>query len=377
MNQKNSQLKSAKKITIFFAADGGGAQLAMVNLACELARLGKEIDLVMPELKGPYIKNLSEEVTTFDLKTRNPYKLVFKLVKYLNKRQPEFLIASQQQTNIAAIIARWFVNFPLLLVIHQNNQLSTLAHYDKRILVRLLPFFAKVLYPLADKIVAVSNGVAQDIANITDLPAKQIKIIYNPIITKQIFLRAKETPSHQWFTNLKKPIILSAGRLTRQKDFSTLIKAFAQVLEKLDCQLVIIGEGENRLELEQLISDLKLEKFVALPGFAENPYNYIKRASLFVISSAWEGLPFVLVEAMALGTPVVSTNCPSGPNEILKGGKYGDLVPVGEVAALSASIQKTLVSPLSPETLQERASLFTSEAVGQEFLDLLQTLERG
>lgn len=372
MNKTDSQKKFQKRVAIFFAADSGGAQLSMINVACELSRLGKEIDLVMPELKGSYLKQLPPQIKTFDLKTRNPYKLISRLVSYLKESQPAVLISSQQQTNIAALMARWLINFPLPLIIHQNNQLSTLARFDTRLLVRILPLFAKFLYPLADEIVAVSEGVAKDLAQITGLPLEQIRVIYNPIITPQVFDLAEQNPSHPWFIEPQKPIILSAGRLTRQKNYAVLIKAFAEVRKNLDCRLMIIGEGEDRLELEKLITKLKIEDVVSLPGYTDNPYSYIKRASLFVISSDWEGLPFVLVEAMAFGTPVISTDCPSGPSEILANGKYGSLVSVGDSSALSASIQKTLSSPLPPAILKDRAKDFTAKTVGEQFLELLQ-----
>ena len=174
---------------------------------------------------------------------------------------------------------------------------------------------------------------------------------------------------HPWFAPGAPPVILGAGRLTEQKDFPTLIRAFALVRKKHPARLMILGEGEERSKLETLVQELGLEKEVSLPGFVDNPYKYMKRAAVFVLSSRWEGFPNVLVEAMALGTPVVSTDCPNGPAEILENGKWGELVPVGETQSLASAVLRTLdrVDVVRVKGAAERADQFRVESIIREY----------
>jgi glycosyltransferase involved in cell wall biosynthesis len=174
---------------------------------------------------------------------------------------------------------------------------------------------------------------------------EKIKVIYNPVITPELFAKAEEPLDHPWFRPGEPPVVLGVGRLTQAKDFPTLIRAFALVRKERPARLMILGEGEERPKLEALVRELGLEEDVALPGFVGNPYKYIARAGVFVLSSAWEGLPTTLVEALALGTPVVSTNCKSGPEEILEEGRWGRLVPVGNIEELAKAIGESLSMP--------------------------------
>jgi len=199
-----------------------------------------------------------------------------------------------------------------------------------------------LFFRFADTVVAVSHGASNDLIQSRIATTEQVRVIYDPVITHDILQKARESIDHSWFRQKKIPIILGVGRLTELKDYPTLIKAFAGVRVKLPARLVILGEGEDRPRLESLVRNLELEKEVAMPGFVDNPFAYMARASVFVLSSLLEGLPNVLIQAMAVGTPVVSTNCPNGPREILGDGKYGILVPVGDVERLSQAIVDTL-----------------------------------
>jgi len=225
----------------------------------------------------------------------------------------------------------------------------------------------------ADGVVAVSNSVAKDFSRKFYFPLEKIKVIYNPILTSEIVEMSKEPLNHPWF-NSKIPVILGIGRLNKQKDFPNLIKAFAIVHKEMEAKLVILGEGEERSYLENLISELHLNSEVELLGFKDNPYPYLKSASLFVLSSEFEGFPLVLVEALALGTPVISTDCPGGSSEILEGGKYGVLVPVGDPVALSKAIIKMLTNPMPLDMLQNRAMHFFLESATGSYLKLINTL---
>ncbi|MCA1995460.1 MAG: glycosyltransferase, partial [Coleofasciculus sp. S288] len=200
-------------------------------------------------------------------------------------------------------------------------------------------------------IVAVSQGVATDLARTASLPLERIQVIYNPVVTPELLTRAKEPLDHPWFNPGEPPVILGVGRLVEQKDFSTLIRAFNQVRQIQPARLMILGSGREKSRLKALVQELGLEDDVAMPGFVQNPYAYMARSAVFVLSSAWEGFGNVIVEAMAVGTPVVSTDCQSGPAEILDDGKYGSLVPVGDSKAIAEAILSVLSGNSKPVNL--------------------------
>jgi glycosyltransferase involved in cell wall biosynthesis len=225
-------------------------------------------------------------------------------------------------------------------------------------------------YRAADAIHAVSHGVAVASAKELGFPLKRIQVVYNPVVTRQLLDMSRADVDSFWFADDKRPVILAAGRLTKQKDFATLIRAFALAKSKANLRLVIIGEGEQRPRLERLIGEYSLQGAVLMPGFVDNPFAVMKRADLFVLSSAWEGLPNVLIQAMACGTPVVSTDCPSGPAEILENGKWGRLVPVGDAEELARAMLKTLKDKTHPD-VTTRAAYFNLDRVVDAYLRLL------
>ena len=229
----------------------------------------------------------------------------------------------------------------------------------------------KVLYPLADAVVAVSQGVADDLEKNAGIPSSLLRVIQNPVITPEIVDLADQPVGHPWFIQENVPIIVAAGRLTRQKDFPTLLRAFALVRQKRPCHLVILGEGRDRVMLKSLAAELGIRNEVYFPGFVENPYAYMSKAALFVLSSRWEGSPNVLTEALALGTPVVSTDCPSGPREILANGRYGTLVPIGDQESLARAILTSMGSAPEKSLLKDAVRDYTVEASSRKYLRVL------
>ena len=207
----------------------------------------------------------------------------------------------------------------------------------------MTPRLMKQFYPWADGIVVVSDGVRNDLSDLTGIPYDRISVIYNPSVVKEeVQAKAKTTLDHPWFEANQPPVLVAVGRLQIQKDYPTLLRAFAQVRRSRAVKLVILGEGRERSKLEGILRELDLEQDESQPGFVENPYPFMAKASLFILSSRWEGLPTVLIEALCCGTPAVSTDCPSGPREILKDGRYGKLVPVGDSDSLAQAIEETL-----------------------------------
>lgn len=362
----------AKKVGVFMQdLAGGGAERIMVQLAGGIAKHGVHVDLVLVRSEGPYLSAVPSEVRIVELGTRRTLKSIPALARYIRRERPAALLSALVHVNVAAILAARLAACGTRVVITEHNQITRnvanisdpaiwLAH-------RLVPW----LYPCANRIVAVSRGVADDLSRFSGLPLDRIDIVYNPVVTPELHCRASEPVNHPWLVDNQQPIILGVGRLTAQKDFATLVRAFAEVRRQRSVKLIILGEGPERLGLEQMIVELGLQDDVDLPGFVQNPYAWMARASLFVLSSAWEGLPTVLVEAMACGTPVVATDCPSGPSEILEGGRFSPLVPVGEPVALAAAIVRALNSPMDADHLRRRAGGFTVERSVAQYLRVL------
>jgi glycosyltransferase involved in cell wall biosynthesis len=220
--------------------------------------------------------------------------------------------------------------------------------------------------------VVVSREAADDLARTARLARERIEVIYNPVITPALREQAAQAPDHPWFAPGQPPVVLGVGRLTRQKDFPTLIRAFAEVRRRRTARLVILGEGEERPALTALVAELGLDPDVALLGFRDNAAAYMARAAVFVLSSAWEGLPTVLIEALATGTPVVSTDCQSGPREILQEGRLGDLVTVGDPAGLARAIEAPL--DRAPVPVGEKVLFpFTREAAVDHYLRVIES----
>jgi len=348
----------------------GGAERAMLNLARGVAERGYAVDLVLAQAEGPYLAEVPERVRLIDLKASRVLKSLPALVRYLRRERPAAMLATWEHANIIALWARRLAGMPGQLVINEQNTISSSTRQASRRHGWLLPTLARRFYPWADGIVAVSNGVADDLARVTGTPRECIDVIYNPIITPEIEAKAHAPLDHPWFMPGQPPVVLAAGRLRPQKDFPTLIRAFAQVRAEQPARLVILGDGPERPALAGLVQQLGLQQDVSLPGFTGNPYAYMARAALFVLSSRWEGLPTVLVEALYCGAPVVSTDCPSGPPEILAEGRHGQLVPVGDAAALARAIGAALACD-AKRPPRESWRPFEMETMVSQYIDLL------
>jgi glycosyltransferase involved in cell wall biosynthesis len=300
------------------------------------------------------------------------------LVEYFKRVGPDAVLAAEAVYNLMAVWAKRVARLRTRVVVSEHVQLSRHSVFQGPWSHRqVLPLLRRA-YRNADAIVAVSDGVADDLAAHARLVRERITTIYNPVVSPALLAKAKERLDHPRFAHGRPPVILAAGRLDAQKDFSTLIKAFAGVRAKRPACLMILGQGngpentdEQRAALTTLATRLGVAADVELPGFVANPFPYMARASVFVLSSIYEGLGNVLIEALACGCPVVSTDCPSGPAEILDHGRFGALVPVGDAAALARAIEDTLDHPPLGESLRARAELFTVERAVDKYLGLL------
>jgi len=336
----------------------------MVTLAGAFADRGYTVDLVLAQATGPRMSTVPGNVNVVDLKARRILTSIPGLSKYLRQARPVALLSALEPTNVVAIVARQFARVDTRVVISVHSMVRHSSTNAATWRMRLTPWWIRPIYPMADGVVAVSNGVADQLADMTTLSRGAIEVIYNPVAIGQIESAANEPVGHRWLENGSNPIILGAGRLEKEKDFSTLVKAFALFRETTVSRLIILGEGRERTALERLARAEGLDDDVDFPGYVGNPYAYMKAADVFVASSRWESFSLVLVEAMAVGTPVVATDAPTGPSEILQDGKFGLLVPPGDDRALASAIRRTLSSPTPSKALKCRAEDFrVSEAV--------------
>ena len=354
----------------FFLQDlsGGGAEKIMTSLANEFVRRGLKVDFVLVQATGVNLKFLSDKVHVVDLKAGNTYLCLPALIRYLNQSRPPVFLSSLDLTNLMALIARKISRVDTRLVLRIEVMVSAQKRpFLKKKLEKVL---LSVLYPWADDMVAISKNVAEDIIEYASLPPAKIHVIHNPVITPDLLNKAREEAEHPWLKKGQPPVILGAGRLTEQKDFETLLNAFAILHKKMDARLIILGEGERRSELEAIIQRLDIGKEVDLPGYVENPYSFMRQSKVFVLSSKWEGSPSVVIAALACGCPVISTDCPGGIREILADGAYGDLVPVGDAAAIAEAIENVLKrggKPTAPYWLDQ----FSIENVTDQTLKVL------
>lgn len=352
---------------------GGGAERVAVNLTGELSKRGIKVDLVLGEAEGIFLSEMQKGVHIVDLKAKRVLYALPKLICYLKKNRPDFMISSLSHSNIIAVLAVKLSGTKTKILVKEDSTLS-LASSNSLIKDWFVRFLARLFYPMADAIVAVSNGVKEDLVQNFHISPNKIKVIYNPVINNEIFEKAKEPVLHPWFTSKSTPIIIAVGRLTKPKDFKTLIKAFYLVRKEMEVNIAILGEGEERQHLEELSKELGVSEYVYMPGFVDNPYKYMSRSDIFVLSSIYEGFANVLVEAMALGLPIVSTDCKSGPREILENGKYGKLVPIGNFEKLAQVIIETLNSDYNPVSGIERAKQFSVDNAVNYYLDIIENV---
>lgn len=319
---------------------GGGAERVVVNLASEIAnREGYTVDIVTARGGGELREMLPDGVNLVQFGVARTLFALPKLVRYYKTELPALVISSLRAMNILSVVARTLSGTrPELIVVEHNNIEEVFANsgLKERALLPLM----RCTYRRSNRIACVSAEGAQTLAKYLRVDPERVETIYNPVLTEELLDRIGGVVSHPWFSDDRSiPVIVAAGRLTKQKDFETLLKAFAQLTKSRRAHLCIFGEGGERQPLQDLANTLGLSKQVEFFGFIANPLPYFRQADLFVLSSRYEGLGNVLVEALACGTPVISTDCPSGPREIIETAGAGKLVPVGDPDALAWEIE--------------------------------------
>lgn len=355
---------------------GGGAERLYISLAPLFIDAGYRVTFLLDRLGGDLLPLLPPGCAVHALNARRQIHALPKLVRYLRRARPDVLIANMEHMNVMAVIARALTGVPTRVVASQHSVFSEQVKRGSW-QFRALPMLYRLVIPFADRVVTVSEGVADDLVKATGLPRRNISIIYNGVVTSDFDDRAALRPAHPWFLE-DQPIILGMGRLVAQKGFATLIRAFARVADRSDARLVILGEGPLRVALEDQVSALgSLSERISLPGFIANPLPLLQGARLFALTSLNEGFGNVIAEALACGTPVVSTDCPYGPAEILGNGRYGRLVPVGDADALGDAFLAALGHDADRAELMRRGRRFSVARCAEDYGKLIQHCQLG
>lgn len=349
----------------------GGAERVLLELAQEFLRLGHRIDLVlMWARETPLMKAVPAGVRIVDLKRPHLWTSTAAMARYIRTEQPDGIIAAMPLANAIAVYARKLARSSVRVVLSEHSGKSLAFGDADTPKYRLLSYAIRFAYRFADCIIGVSHGVSDRLRAIPAVARDRIRVVYNPYSPRIEQLAAEPSP-HVWLEDRSTPVLLASGRLEAEKDFATLLRAFAKVRSVRPARLIVLGEGSLRASLEQLAGELGIREHVDFPGYVLNPWAYVSRARLFVLSSIQEGLPGVLIEALACGVPVVSTDCYTGPAEILEGGRYGALVPTNDPRALADAICHALDAPVRKQRLQERARAFSIDHAAAGYLDAL------
>lgn len=362
----------------FFIPDltTGGAERVTVNIVNGLADRGYDVELLLSRERGELRSQLSERVSVVVLPpSRTPVLGVAThlpaLFAYLRRREPAALFPHLAHVSVVSLAVKRFLDVDTVVVPTHHKTFGKLT--DQTPKDRLTRLLVPRLYPTADRIIAVSGGVADSIAEGTSVDRDDVSVLYNPIDVESVRTRARERVDHEWIEDDETDVVLFVGRIAPQKDLETWLRAFARVHDRNpDARAVLAGtelkgSGTSREDLLALADRLGVGDAVSMPGYVDNPYRYMAQADVFLLSSRYEGLPTVLVEALACGCPVVATDCPNGPREILDGGEYGRLVPVGAADEIAEAVEAALREPTPSEALRARADEFAPAAVLDDY----------
>ena len=363
-------MTSPKRLA-FFLPDmrGGGAERVALRLIEDFLKAGQEVDLVLLEEKGELLSLLPAEVQVFDLKAPRVRNGLLPLIRYFRRRRPHAMQISMWPLTVLGIVAHRLARSQARLVTSDHAALSKHVPPSRPRAYRLLAWSTRLFYPLADARILVANDAADDLARLSGLDRASLEVVYNPVGRPPAALPPAPHIEALWGEAERR--ILTVGALKAQKNHALLVRSFARVFKGAPAKLMILGQGELRNPLESLVAELGVADQVLLPGFATDPWPYYASAHLFALSSDYEGYPLVLIEALRSGLPIVSTDCESGPREILAGGRYGTLVPVGDEAALATALEHAFGRELDREALRARAEAISGQTTSDRYLELM------
>lgn len=321
----------------------GGAQRVIVTI-CNFLAKNYEVTLVVLNGQKKFIK-VEDSVNLVDLRARNFLFAGWSLVKFFRRENPQIVLSTTELCNVLICALKPLLPRDTRILLRISNTVSELYKNDKRLLTFIIRYLAPWVYTVSHKIICVSQGVMQDLASLNGRLISKLTVVYNPIIDSRFFEQMKVKPLHSWYTEFK--VIVAVGRLWKQKDYPTLLKAFKKVADsRVDVRLIIVGDGNEKENLIEFSKELKVEHLIDLIGYDENPFSHMYHSEVYVLPSLYEGLPAVLIQALACRANIVSTDCKSGPREILREGKYGRLVQIQDSEIMAQSIIEALDLPL-------------------------------
>ncbi|MEA3278432.1 MAG: glycosyltransferase [Pseudomonadota bacterium] len=363
---------TVRPIAVFVATSGhSGVDRVMTNLVRQWAAWGLRVDLLQVRGHGPHIADPPANLRLVDLGARHVLSALPALARYLRRERPVALLSDKDRVNRTAILARSLACSSTRLVVRLGTTLSRNLESRGPVERWVQRRSVRWLYRKADRLLVPSLGVADDLVAYTGFPREQISVVRSPIVTPLLAEQVLLETGHPWFSDRSVPVILGVGELGYRKDFETLIRAFARLRETRPCRLIILGRGRRRERLEALARELGVVDDLDLPGFHSNPYAFMARADLFVLSSRWEGMPVALIETLACRTPVVSTDCPSGPREVLGGRSVGQLVPVEDDRAMAEAMETMLDRRVPAAELEDAVSEYRVERSAADYLRVL------
>jgi glycosyltransferase involved in cell wall biosynthesis len=349
---------------------GGGAERVMIDLAREFAQLGHSVEFVLMQATGDFLPEAQRHFAVHDLATSRTRRVAGRLARYLRDRKPDAVIANMWPLTSAAVIGKALSRQSCRLLLVEHNTLTRQYASWGSLHALFMSASMSATYRFADRIAAVSEGSAIDTARLARLPSGRLTVLHNPIPQRPMPSPEARAMADTLWACPPGQRVLTVGSLKDQKNHSLLLSAFA-AMSRRDARLMLLGKGENEAGLRALASDIGIADRVIFAGFHADPSPFYATADLFALSSDYEGLPTVLIEALSFGVPVVSTDCPSGPSEILQGGRFGTLVPVGDAQALARAMDDALAAPAHGEALIRRAADFAPEIAARKYLDLL------
>ncbi|WP_263854050.1 glycosyltransferase [Sphingomonas parva] len=340
-----------------------------LTLAEYFVAAGHEVDLVLMRAEGALLAALPAGIHLVDLGTSRIRSAIPAFARYLKERQPQAVQVSMWPLTIAAIVARALAGSSTRIVTSDHTILSKQYPRSRPLIHAFLKWSVRLLYPRAEARVMVANEAADDLARLSGLDRSAIEVIYNPVAGPPANLQPRPDIDRLWGDAETR--IITVGSLKGEKNHPLLVRAFARAFRGPRARLMIVGEGPLREQLEQTIEAEDVREQVVLPGFTSDPWPFYASADLFVMSSDFEGYPLVLVEALRSGLRIVSTDCRSGPREILDGGRFGTLVPVGDEAALADAMRARLAEPIDRAALQAQAEALSGRQTCERYLRLM------
>jgi len=368
-------MMEAPLITLMTSSYTGGIGRNLANLSNTLFRFGYRVDILVDRESFPYAGDISEGVNIRHLKTSHRIGGVLHLLGYFLKYKPQVVLTPFVQLTLLAVRTRRLFRVPVKIFanIHSIYSVDFGSLDQKKRYRRVMDM--KQYYSECDGLIAVSDGAAIDFSKLTGIPDSSIHRIFNPVVTDDLIERSMSRPDHPWFQADQPPVIIGIGRLVKNKNFDHLIEAFDILREQRECRLVIVGEGPARPDLESRAKESLFSEEILFTGRLENPFPHLRHSSVMVLASSYEGLSNTLIESLAIGTPVVSTDCPYGPREILEDGRYGELVPVKDINSLAAAVNRAIDDPIDRSRLIESANRFKDTDIARSYISVFGLLD--